>query len=158
MPSVRPEMMNDRPIDVIEFKAAVKDCFAPFASRNAMQEEWWDSRLAIYTRADLCMKVYLPQCHGHSVVVTLAPHGSPGWNAPDELGFTWVGEFLGLKHDLRGRVSSAAEIRDLVREWADETEKVVKRLSPPPEGFSWQAVYKWHKEQIRANKGVQTTK
>src|SRR5215204_4112080 len=76
------------------FAESVHHDFAPTLIGMNFHQEHIDSRLFVFSRKDLSTKIYLPECHGYDITVTLSQIYTKTHHDKSERQLYWLGEFL----------------------------------------------------------------
>jgi hypothetical protein len=97
------------------FAQSVHNDFSPALDKMNFQKEEVNSRLFVFSKKNLTIKVYLPECHGYDITVTLSPIHTKTEYDKSERQLYWFGEFLKIGNFITSRRTSPDQISELVK-------------------------------------------
>lgn len=110
------------------FAKSVNQNFAPLLNKLNFQGEQIDPRLFIFSKENLQVKIYLPECHGYDVTVTLSPVYTRIHYEKSERDLYWFGRFLNIGEFRTSRRTSLSQISELVKLNVEFLKKVLDAL------------------------------
>jgi hypothetical protein len=110
------------------FAQSVHHDFAPALIGMNFHQEHIDSRLFVFSRKDLSIKIYLPECHGYDITVTLSPIHTKTHHDKSERQLYWLGEFLKIGKFVTSRRTYPNQIPELVKLNAEFLRKVIDEM------------------------------
>lgn len=107
--------MNTKDSEFEVFAKSVRENFAPLLNNLNFQGEQIDPRLFVFSKDNLKVKIYLPECHGYDVTVTLSPVYTRVHHEKSERDLYWLGRFLNIGEFRTSRRTSPSQIPELVK-------------------------------------------
>jgi hypothetical protein len=140
-------MTDVKATGITEFRAAVEAHFLTLAADYDLEPRCVDERLVALVGESICVKIYLPECHGYDITVTFAPNYNPIWNAEDELGLRQLKQYLELDEAPLSRRTNPSELDELASTLAARSRDVLANVLPASTEF-WQGFRSWWKKHI----------
>lgn len=109
--------VNDMNVTVSGFEIfaqSVQENISHLLNNLGFEKEQVDSRLFVFSKKNLTIKVYLPECHGFDVTITLSPIYTRTHYDKSERSLYWLGKFLDIGDFNLTRRTAINQIPELV--------------------------------------------
>lgn len=139
--------MEIKNLELEIFAQSVSHDFTPILEKMSFQKEQINSRLFTFSKENLTIKIYFPECHGYDINITLSPIHTKKAYDKSERQLYWFGEFLNIGNFATSRRNSPDQIPELVKINTEFLQRTLSVLDLSKNNF-WQELDKFIDQKV----------